>query len=487
MPADLDIAIIGAGFSGLAAAHSLRASGRTRFAVFEAAEGAGGVWRDNIYPGCRCDIPSQLYELEAHPNRDWSANFAPQSEILTYLGRVADDLKIAQHIRYSHRVLSVTFERAAGKWTLRFADRATVRARALIVATGPLSRPQIPDLAGRNDFAGSQVHSACWDSSLNYKRKRVAVVGTGASAVQIVPELAQQAAHLFVVQRSPAWILPRMERRFGALERWLYRRVPGLHRAGRAFHYRKLEFFGQAYQRKGLAYCLLMWSARRKLKKEVSDPDLRHRLRATERIGCKRAALSDDYLPSFSRSNVTLIDGPVVALAPKGIITNDGREVDVDMIVWATGFQVTNPAGLLPIINGFGVALGDVWEREGAQAYRGSIVAGFPNMLYLLGPNGGLGHSSAVHFAESQVRYALSYLKELDRLDLPRVLDLPRDRQDEYNNWVQEKLKSTVWGASTCNSWYTDAQGVNRAIFPGLCDDYRHHMSNFDPTDFEDT
>ncbi|WP_193140961.1 NAD(P)/FAD-dependent oxidoreductase [Meridianimarinicoccus sp. MJW13] len=482
--ADLDIAVIGAGFSGIAAAIALKDAGRQRFAVFERAAGVGGVWRDNIYPGCRCDVPSQLYELAARPNPGWSRNFAPQPEILAYLRQVSAEPGLADHFRFGHDVTEARFDAAKGLWRLKIFGRAAVTARALIVAFGPLSRPRIPNIPGRESYGGLQLHSARWGPGADFAGKRVAVIGTGASAIQIVPEIARDAEQLYVVQRSPAWILPRGERRFTAAERALYRRLPALHRLGRAFHYWKLEFFGHAYLHKGLAYGALTGAARFKRWREVRDPELRRRLTPSDRIGCKRAVLSEDYLSTFNRPNVTLIDSALDRLDAAGVICADGRRADVDAVIWATGFHVTDPADLLPVVNAEGVELAGLWQREGPQAYRGTVVAGFPNFAYLLGPNGGLGHSSAVHFVESQLRYVLAYLDRLNTLTAPAALDLPRDRQDGYNAWVQAELANTVWGGAACNSWYVDAHGVNRAIFPGLCEDYRRHMLSFDGTDF---
>lgn len=482
--ADIDVAVVGAGFSGIAAAIALKGSGRTCFAVFEAAEVPGGVWRDNIYPGCRCDVPSQLYELAARPNLGWSRNFAPQREIQAYLEAVAGELGLAEYFCYRHEITRATFDASGGHWVLEIVDRAPVRARTLVLAVGPLSRPRIPEVPGRDLFRGTQVHSARWDPGVSFAGQRVAVIGTGASAIQIVPALGPEAHMLYVVQRSPAWILPRGERRFAAAERALYQRIPALHRLGRTLHYWKLEFFGQAYQREGVAYHLLTAIANLKRSREVPDRELRRRLTPAERIGCKRAVLSDDYLPSFSRPNVTLIDSALARLDETGIIAADGRRAEVDTVVWATGFHVTDTEGLLSVVNADGAVLGDLWTHEGPQAYRSTVVAGFPNMVYLLGPNGGLGHSSAVHFVESQLRYVLAYLDTLDALPAPKALNLSRDRQDRYNEWVQTELAHTVWGTTACSSWYNDKAGVNRAIFPGLCRDYRRHMAAFDPAEF---
>ena len=481
--ADLDVAVIGAGFSGIAAALALKGSGRSSFTVFERAERPGGVWRDNIYPGCRCDVPSQLYELAARPNPGWSRNFAPQPEILDYLQRVAAEPDLAGHFRFAQPVTRAWFDAEAGRWCIEIAGAAPVSARALLLATGPLSRPHIPELPGRDCFCGLQVHSATWRAGISFSGRRVAVVGTGASAIQIVPEIAREAAHLYVVQRSAPWVLPRGERPFAAPERALCRRLPQLHRLGRVFHYWKLEFFGRAYRRKGLAYLLLTGAAAVKRWREVREAQLRCSLTPTERIGCKRAVLSDEYLPTFNRPNVTLLDSALAALDEAGVICADGRRATVDAVIWATGFRVVDPAGLVPVINAEGVELAALWHREGPQAYKGTVIAGFPNLLYLLGPNGGLGHSSAVLFVESQLAYVLSYLDQLDALASPAALDLPRDRQDTYNEWVQRALAHTVWG-SACSSWYFDRAGVNRAIFPGLCQDYRRHMATFESSDY---
>ena len=429
-------------------------------------------------------MPSRLYELAARPNLNWSHSFAAQPEIQTYLQRVADEPGLAQHFQYSRTVTRVAFNAAEGVWKMEFEDHAPVRARALVLALGPLNRPHMPDVPGIGTFRGDQVHSARWDRELTFIGRRVAVVGTGASAIQIVPEIAKHAEHLYVIQRSPAWILPRGERRFSRAKLSLFRNIPALHRLGRTFQYWKHEFFGNAYQREGLAYWLLTAIANLKRRLEVRDQELRARLTPADRIGCKRAMLSDDYLPSFAQANVTLLDSALAELYDDGVICTDGRQAEVDAIIYATGFHVTDPVGLLPVINADGLELAKLWQREGPQAYKSTVVAGFPNLLYLLGPNGGLGHSSAVHFVESQLQFVLAYLDRLDTLPVPSALNLPRERQDHYNDWIQAELAQTVWGTA-CNSWYVDHAGINRAIFPGLCQDYRRHMAKFDPSEFE--
>lgn len=481
--AELDIAVIGAGFSGIAAAVALRESGRRNFAVFERAAEPGGVWRDNVYPGCRCDVPSRLYELDARPNPAWSQNFASQPEILSYLKAIAGEPALTGHFRFNHDLCEAMFDPSIGRWRLAIAGREPITARTIIFALGPLNRPYIPEIPGQETFLGPQFHSARWDAAIDFRGRHVAVIGTGASAVQIVPHIAQQAEKLYVVQRSPPWILPRGERRFTQTESHFAQRFAAFHQLARAYNYWKLEFFGHAYYSKTIAYRLLTHVAAVKRRRDIADPDLRRRLTPADRIGCKRALLSDDYLSSFNSANVKLLDSAVQNIDAQGLTCADGRRADVDTIVWATGFRVTDTKGMPQILNAEGVELAALWSRQGPQAFRGVVVAGFPNLLYLLGPNGGLGHSSAIHFAESQIGYAIKYLDHLDRLTCPKALNLPRDRQNKYNDWVQGALARTTWG-TPCNSWYTDKFGFNRAIFPGLCQDYRRLMAHFEPDDF---
>lgn len=480
--ADFDIGVIGAGFGGLIAALALKRAGRG-FVVFERAAEVGGVWRENTYPGCACDIPSALYSFADRPNPDWTSTFPAQSEILAYLRDVAAGDGLLAHIRFGCEIVSLRFDASTGLWEVRDASGALTRVRAVIIATGPQSRPRIPDLAGRATFAGAAFHSAQWDHATEVDGRRIAVIGTGASAVQIVPALAPRAGQVTLFQRTAPWILPRGERAVSATEQGLYRRYPGLLALKRAINYWWLEFIGLAFVGPRVLNDALALVARLKLRREVKDPALRRALTPDYRIGCKRAMVSDDFYPALNRPNVQVVTAPIAGIEAEGVRTGDGALHPADVIVYATGFTVADPEGFLHVEGLDGRVLAQDWAQHGPQALRGTTMAGYPNLAMLLGPNSGLGHSSAVHVMESQMAYVLAWLDARDAEGEGAWLDARAERQASYNAGIQERLKRTVW-ASGCTSWYLSRGGRNTTIFPGLTHTFRKVMSSFDRSEY---
>jgi cation diffusion facilitator CzcD-associated flavoprotein CzcO len=476
---DYEVGVIGAGFAGLVAGLSLLESGRTSMIILERASEVGGVWRDTRYPGCACDIRSNLYSIAKKPNPDWRATYATQPEIFAYLRGVAADGGLLPHIRFDTEVVEARFIAAAGCWRLTDAAGGVLHVRALILALGPLNRPSTPRIEGIDVFEGTIRHSSAWDPDVDLVGKRVAVVGAGASAVQIVPNIAPVVEHLTVFQRSAPWVLPRGGRRTTAMERGLFRRLPFVQALVRGAIYWAMEgmgmaFFGASWLQKGLAAVAL-----RKLAKEVNDPATRAALTPDYVIGCKRMTVSDDYYPAFNRPNVTLATAPIAALTPGGVRTGDGREHLVDHIVFATGFVVADPDAYLRVVGADGQVLSELWAETGAQAHRGVTISGFPNLAMLLGPNSGLSYASAVHVVESQMVYVIKYLDALDAAGPGAALDVKAEVQEAYNLDLQAKLKGTVW-ASGCNSWYINRQGRNTAIYPAPTSQYRKLMRRFD-------
>jgi cation diffusion facilitator CzcD-associated flavoprotein CzcO len=352
--------------------------------------------------------------------------------------------------------------------------------KTLIIATGPHSRPRTPSFPGMDSFEGTILHSAQWDASVDLKGKRVAVIGTGASAIQIVPNIAPEVAEVRVFQRSPAWIVPRGERKISRLERGLFRAFPLLQHLERQRVYWFMELVGLAFQGNPLLSRVLKSMALKKLKKEVRDPELRRRLTPTYRIGCKRLLLSDDFYPALNRDRVHLITEAIAEIVPKGVVTGDGKTHEVDHIVMATGFTVADGDGFMPVIGRNGRILSEEWNTEGAQAYLGINISGYPNMAFLLGPNSGLSHSSALHVMESQLGYVLRYLAEIDRLGEDASLDVDPEAQRVYNEGIQAGLVGTVWN-SGCSSWYLNRHGRNVTVFPGITAKYRRVTARFDP------
>ncbi len=481
---DYDVGVIGAGFSGLTAALKLLEAGRTSFAIFERASGLGGVWRDNVYPGCACDVRSHLYSIESEPYPDWPSSYARQADILAYLERIAERRGVSSHIRFDTEITQARFLEAEGCWRLSDAGGRQHHVRTLILASGPLNRPSLPPIPGLERFRGGYTHSSAWDRGLDLKGRRVAVVGTGASAVQIVPNIAGEVAHLSVFQRSAAWVMPRGDRRITGLERWLFRHAPATQKLVRAAIYWGLEGVGSAFFGNAMFARVLRGVALRKLKREVRDPQVRARLTPDYAIGCKRMTVSDDFLPTFNRSNVELVTEPLVEITAEGVKTANGRLHLVDHIVFATGFFVADPDDFLKIVGQDGRVLPEQWAQEGAQAYRGVTISGYPNLAMLLGPNSALSYSSVIHMVESQMRYILQYLDVRDHAGETAVLDVRPEAQAAHNKDVQARLAGTVW-ASGCRSWYLDRSGRNAGVCPDPGYRYRRRMSRFDPQAYE--
>lgn len=483
MKADVDVAIIGAGFAGLGAAVRLKQRG-TSFVVFERAGEVGGTWRDNVYPGCACDVPSHLYSLSFAPNPNWSRMYSPQSEILDYLRNVVDTYQLKPAIRHNTEIIRTEFSESDGFWTLT--DRAgnVTTARVVIGAIGPLNRPSIPKLSGIDTFAGRAFHSANWDPACDLTGKRVAVIGTGASAIQIVPQIALKVEQLYVFQRTAPYVTPRMDRAVSPTEQRLFKKWPVLQRAYRAFIYwvnelRGLSFLGnETFSKFGTQ------QARKHLEAAISDPELRRKATPNYKLGCKRVLVSDDYYPALTRPNVELVTDPIDHVAPSALVTTDGTERPVDAIIYGTGFVASEIIVDLHIVGRKGHNLFDQWLTSGAEAHYGITASGYPNLLFLVGPNTGLGHNSIVHMIESQVQYVLGYLDLLDKAGPDAFLDVKPEAQESYNAGIQQKMTGTVW-ASGCQSWYLDSRGKNTTIWPALTVTYRRATKRVNPADYD--
>ncbi|HEU4973771.1 MAG TPA: NAD(P)/FAD-dependent oxidoreductase [Baekduia sp.] len=477
---ELPVVIIGAGFGGICAAVRLRERG-IPFVVLERGDAVGGVWRENTYPGAACDVPSHLYSLSFAPKADWSRKYAGQREIRGYLESVARDFGVLEHVRLSTEVAGATFDAPAGCWTVRTTAGDQLRARAIIAATGQLSRPAIPRLPGAERFAGPAFHSAAWDHGVDLRGRRVAVVGTGASAIQLVPAIAGLAERVTVFQRSAPYVIPKADRAYGALERRLLRRFPALLRASRALTYAQFE-------QRGIVFVTAPWlgwvvkrSWRRHMERHITDPELRRRLTPDYAVGCKRILLSNDWYPAVARDDVDVITEPIATVEPDAIVTADGTRHPADVLVHGTGFHATELLAPMDIRGAGGQALADVWHA-GAEAYLGVTVAGFPNLFVLYGPNTNLGHNSIIYMIESQVAYVLEALRHLE-LSGQRWVDVRPERQAAFVSEVEQRSHRTVWERG-CTSWYTTADGRNTNNWPGYTFSYRRRTSRFDATDY---
>jgi cation diffusion facilitator CzcD-associated flavoprotein CzcO len=469
----VNVAILGAGFAGLGAGIRLKDAGLNDFVILEQADEVGGTWRDNIYPGCQCDVPSQLYSYSFYPNGNWSRSFALQPEILEYLKSAADKFGIRSHIKFRQEVTDLIWEPSYERWSVH-TTKGTYNAKYVIMGNGPLSVASIPDFKGLANFKGKYFHSAQWDGDIELKDKNVAVIGTGASAIQIVPSIQPYVKHLDVYQRTPGWIVPRPDRHYTGIERFIYSKIPALTKINRALIYwvRELMVPGLLWYPPllGALQAIAKWQ----LKTQVKDPDLRNKLTPDFSIGCKRILLSNEFYPAVGQKNTELITESIDSICENGIVTSDGRLHEADVIIFATGFKVIDNPGFSHVKGKDGRSVTEMFKTQGMQAYLGTTLHNFPNLFLILGPNTGLGHSSMVYMMESQINYILSAIS-LNK----SVLEVKKEVQDRYNNELQKKLKKSVWN-SGCVSWYIDKEGNNPTMWPGFTWQFRVRTKKFD-------
>lgn len=466
---DTGVAIIGAGFGGLAMARALVDAGRSDFVIFEKAATVGGTWRENTYPGAACDVPSHLYSLSDAPNPDWTRLFPRQPEIQAYLERLAAPLRAAGRIQTGWQLASARWDEGEACWQLLAADGRRCRARVLVAAMGGLHVPAMPDIEGLERFAGRSWHSAHWPGEVDLRGQRVGVIGSGASAVQIVPELAGVAGRLHVFQRTPAWLLPRPDRAINRFWRAAFARLPGLHLAFRGAIFLWLELVSSGLLHPRLAGWA-RWLAQRHLHRQISDPALRARLRPDYPIGCKRVLISSDFYPALAREDVELVSEAIAGIEPAGVRLANGRLVELDALIHATGFRPMAILDGVEISGRDGHRLGDDW-RERPRAHLGIGVAGYPNLFFLLGPNTALGHNSVLTMIESQVRHVLRLL-QLAQARGARSIEPTPEAQAGFIADIDRRFGGTAW-AGGCRSWYLDARGRNIALWVGSSLGYR--------------
>jgi cation diffusion facilitator CzcD-associated flavoprotein CzcO len=485
LPPHSPIVVVGSGFAGLCAAIALKESGRQEFVVLERGDDVGGTWRDNTYPGAACDVPSHVYSFSFAPNPTWSRSFSPQPEIQSYLRGVAEQYGVLPHLHCGVNVLSATWLEAEKRWAIS-TTAGDLTADVLIAGTGALSDPTLPDLKGLSTFEGTTFHSARWDHSWDGVGRKVAVIGTGASAIQFVPMIQPDADQVVVFQRTAPWVLPRMDRAISRTERRLFARFPGLQRAARTAIYwgRESHLIGFRFHRGLLRLAQKM--AVKQLEKQVSDPELRDKLTPRFDLGCKRVLLSSTYYPALTAPNSTVVTDRIVEVVPTGVVSEaaDGTRTthEVDTIIFGTGFHVTDPP-VAEHIHAGGVSLADHWKAKGMQAHKGLTVAGYPNLFFLVGPNTGLGHNSMVLMIEAQVGHVI---KALDAMKAGghTVLEPRQDVQDAYNRGLQKSLSRTVWNTGGCTSWYLDKHGRNTTLWPTFTFRYMQQMRTFDLSEY---
>jgi len=479
---DFPIAIIGAGFSGIGAAIRLKRAGVHSFTIFERSSEIGGTWRDNTYPGAACDVPSHVYSLSFEQNPNWSRRYATSWEIQEYLIGVVNRHELRERMRFNTAIVEARFDEGSGTWSLTTNDGDRFTARAVIAGVGGLVDPSYPNIDGMDRFEGEMMHTARWNHDVDLTDKRVAVIGTGASAVQVVPSIAPIVAMLSVFQRTPAWVVGKFD---AVYPRWLRRflaRVPFFLHASRFVKYWISELRGpivffnsRILSRVGVA--LSMWNLRR----QVKDPRLRQRLTPDFQFGCKRVLVSDDYWASFERENVDLVTDAIERIESKGIRTKDGSLHEADAIVLATGFKLGLVTAPFPIIGRQGRTLDEAWA-SGAVAYKGMTVAGFPNWFILMGPNTGPGHTSVLVYTEAQISHVVQAIKKLMAENL-KYIDIRQDVLDQYNAGIQKRMKHMVWGG--CKSWYLNEDGSNHSLYPGFAAEYVLRTRRLRSEDYE--
>lgn len=477
-----DVLIIGAGFAGLGAAIQLRQAGITNIVILERGTAVGGTWRDNQYPGAACDIPSNLYSYSFAPNPDWSHAYSGSREILGYIHHLVAEYRLEELIHFGQNVTAMAFDEAAGLWRIETAHGERHAARAVVMAPGPLSNASLPNMPGIERFKGHKIHSAMWDHRYDFAGKRVAVIGTGASGVQIIPELVKLADKVTVFQRTPGWVLPRLDFAPGKKLKNLFRYVPITQQAVREAMFWVHEAMATGIVWNTPVTPLIERVARAHLRRQVKDRWLRRQLTPDFTIGCKRVLMSNDYYPALQAANAKLVTWPIATLSEQGIRTVEGIEHQVDCIVFATGFDVCKSGTPFPIRGVNGRSLGEEWSR-GGQAYKSINVSGFPNLFITFGPNSGPGHNSALVYMESQIDYLVQGIGTLLRNGY-KALDVKPEVQASYNSGIQKRLAKTNWNTG-CKSWYLTADGFNATMYPGFATQFAQQMKQFRLADYQ--
>ncbi|WP_067720167.1 flavin-containing monooxygenase [Nocardia yamanashiensis] len=479
------VIIVGSGFSGLGLAIRLSQQGRDDFLVLERGNDVGGTWRDNTYPGAACDVPSQLYSYSFALNPEWSRSFSKQPEIQRYIQGVADKYGVRDKHIFDCEMTGAQWNDAAARWEIQ-TSQGPFTADIVVSAIGALCEPNLPDIKGINDFQGEIFHSARWNHDSQLDGKRVAVIGTGASAIQIVPAIAGKVAHLDVYQRTAPWLLPRMDRPYLAPERFAFKHIPGVQALSRAAIYAARETQVVGLAKFPPAMRIFETIARAKIFAEVRDPELRKKVTPDFRIGCKRMLISNEYYPALGRDNVELVTDGIQEIKAGSIVTKDGTEREIDAIIVATGFHVTDSPAYDTVSGKDGRTLAEVFDAIGQQGYKGSAIHNYPNLFFMLGPNVGLGHTSMVYMIESQINYIADAVAQFDKLKL-RTVEVRKDVQDEYNAELQRKLEGAVWSTGGCASWYLDKHGNNTTLWPDFTFRFRSLLEKFDVAAYETT
>jgi cation diffusion facilitator CzcD-associated flavoprotein CzcO len=490
----VDVLIVGAGFSGICMGIKLLEAGMKSFLIIEKSDDLGGTWYENRYPGCACDVPAHLYSFSFERNPDWTRMFAGRQEIWQYLKSCVQRYGLAPHIRFRTRFCEAAWDEAAAQWRISASsippvndngcDNLNIRARVLVSGMGALHVPHYPEIPGIEGFAGPSFHSATWRSDVDLTGKTVAVIGTGASAIQFIPHIALRAGKLYIFQRTPPWVVPRLD--FGISERWRdrFRRAPSLTWLIRKFLFLSLEWRVLSFLGDRVVRQYLERIARRHLERSVTDPKMRAALTPRYQIGCKRILLSDDFYPVFKRRNVELVTEKIAEVREHSVVTQDGAERPVEVLIYGTGFHVTEQFIGVKLFGRGGLEIHDTW-RNGLSAYLGVTVSGFPNYFMLLGPNTGLGHNSVVLMIEAQVRYVINCLKLMRKRNIS-AMEVRAESQKHFAANLRDHMARTVWQSGGCRSWYQDTHtGENTTLWPGSVIQYFRAMRSVSLSEYD--
>ncbi len=473
-----DVVVVGTGFAGIGTAIQLRERGIDDVVLLERGDAVGGTWRDNHYPGAACDVPSHLYSLSFEPKPDWSSSYARQDEIREYLEGCVAKHDLRRLIRFGVEVTRADWDEATATWTLSTDDGRSWRARTMVMGIGFLRDPALARVPGLDDFAGPQMHSASWDHDVDLTGKRVGVIGTGASAIQFVPEIAPVAGHTTVFQRTAPWVIPKLDREYSTLEKLLFRFVPGLRAAKRASIYANMEStYFLFFQRKRPLTDVAEQVVTRVIRRQMADEEKIAKVIPDITLGCKRVLKSNDWYPTLDRADVTVETTGIDRVVADGVVLADGTKVELDVLVHGTGFAVENPLGVLDVTGRDGRDLRRTWGDR-PTAYLGIEVPGFPNAFILHGPNTGLGHNSMVFMLESGMTFALQAIERIVRGGA-RTIEVREEAHDAYVAEVDERNEGTIW-ASGCQSWYLNEAGENYSLWPGSTIEYRRRTATFD-------
>ena len=476
-----EVLILGAGMSGLCMGVQLKRAGIEDFVILEKQPGLGGTWWDNRYPGAHVDVPAPAYSFSFAPNPAWSRRFASAREIQAYMQGIVERFGLAPHIRLGERIAQAGFDEATGRWQIRSERGEAFDARFFVCSTGPLNQPRWPDIPGLQDFAGVKLHSARWDDTVALEGRRVGVIGTGSTASQLVAPIARRAASLAVFQRTANWVMPRLDRRYTALDRALAR-LPPYAAMVRWLWVHALEWGRRGFEEGTLARRAMLATAASHLHRQVPDPDLRRRLTPPYPLGCKRIIYSNDFYPALTRPNVELVTDAIERVTAQGVVTSDGRERALDVLVCATGFDTVHLLSSLVVTGQGGRTLREAWA-QGPEAYRGVTVAGFPNLFLLLGPNTGTGHTSTLLYLEPEARHVLACMQQV-RQGGHRWIAVRPEVMRAYNEGLQQRLAGSVW--THCRNWYRmEPGGRIVAIFPGFTREYVQGLKRLEPGDYE--